>query len=221
VLSAPPIDVSALTGSPAACGVVVFCHRGAIWVTLIAKATFSLVPDGAMVPSAPADLVRADRPFDDGPRTSLRAASDFAPHRRRVDVTFVGDCHAHVGAEAVARLVRPRGTLLDAPRGESHADVGGRTPFPLPAPGAPRASAPAIAGAPWSALPAAPAPAPRDPLAETVSLVEVPASLYGARQNDAGRAGSADEVAAPPAPKWPPALPLRGAIYGRPKARRG
>ena len=59
-------------------------------LTLIAKATFQIVP------SAPASLadeqlpIAGDTPFDDG--TSLRIAGDLVPFKPRADVLLVGHC---------------------------------------------------------------------------------------------------------------------------------
>ena len=74
------VDVSPAPGALVACGSVVFRHRGQLRVAVIAKATFSFVPDGfaALAPPAPGVLT----------------ASDRVPYRPRVDVTFTGHAHA-------------------------------------------------------------------------------------------------------------------------------
>jgi hypothetical protein len=99
------VVISPLAGSPLACGSVLFRHRGHLRVTVIAKATFALVPDGIATLASPAAIVVEDVHVDEDLSGSLQAASDLAPHRPRVDVTLVGHACA-VGRAAPATVAR-------------------------------------------------------------------------------------------------------------------
>ena len=92
---------------PTTTATLVWRMRGATHVTAIVKATFSMVPEGAMTPTAPEAILRADAHHRGVPTFSARAPSDLAPYRARADVIFVGSAHAPPGATArtlVARL---------------------------------------------------------------------------------------------------------------------
>ncbi len=99
------IDVSCSAGCPNRCGAVAFRLRGRLRVTVIAKATFSLVPGGVAALASPAPLVGDEERHDAGRAGgSVRAASDLAPHRPRVDVTFVGHAWSPGGAAPAAAV---------------------------------------------------------------------------------------------------------------------
>lgn len=79
---------------------------GVAHVTAIVKATFSFATGGAMARIEARELHRAEVHHDKNPMRSLRAASDMAPRRDRVDVLFSGSAHAPNGAAAVMVPVR-------------------------------------------------------------------------------------------------------------------
>ena len=68
-------------------------------MSVIAKATFALVVEGAMRPVAPDEIHATDVHHDGDPARSLRAASDLVPYRAQADVVLTG--HAPVPDESV------------------------------------------------------------------------------------------------------------------------
>jgi hypothetical protein len=100
------VSVVSLCVFPA--GVILWeASPGQLSLTVIVKATFALVPGEAVV--APAqDPLREERHWDDNGLASLHSPGDFAPSKRRVDVTLAGHAYAPRGEPAtsiVARLV--------------------------------------------------------------------------------------------------------------------
>jgi hypothetical protein len=80
--------------------------EGKLCLTLIAKATFGLVPDGMARLVAPSPLVEDDL-FHPGDRARILShASDLAPYRPRVDVLFQGHAHSPDRVETPALAVR-------------------------------------------------------------------------------------------------------------------
>ncbi len=87
-------------------------------MTVIAKATFQLVPGRPMTPTEPVALARADHHFDRSPLKSVETASDVVPYRPACDVTLVGHAYAPQGRPVPAASVhigvfRGREPLLD------------------------------------------------------------------------------------------------------------
>src|SRR5580693_4183189 len=96
-------------GAPLEVGSIVWQEdRGALWLTLICKATFRVLP-GQMEIAADREPVRAeDAHVLDDPGKSLHAPGDLAPRKARADVALVGSAYAPRGAPVrslVARLV--------------------------------------------------------------------------------------------------------------------
>ena len=72
--------------------------------TVIVKATFALDRDGEMLLAHEQRPLDVDRP---GPSSDeLAAASDFVPHKERVDVILVGRAHAETPARAIEASIR-------------------------------------------------------------------------------------------------------------------
>jgi hypothetical protein len=92
VYSSWPVEIRPI--GLAACGTVVWRFRGQLRVTAIVKATFSLVPGGAMELEDPDDIHVAEVHHDGDPAASLWAGSDLAPFRLLADIVAVG--HAYV-----------------------------------------------------------------------------------------------------------------------------
>ncbi|MCC6554293.1 MAG: DUF2169 domain-containing protein [Polyangiaceae bacterium] len=67
-------------------------------VTVVVKATFSLVHGAEAALAAKQDSVHDDIPWDASPRGSLYAPSDFVPFKRRADVLLAGHAYAPGGA---------------------------------------------------------------------------------------------------------------------------
>jgi hypothetical protein len=92
--------------------------RGAVRVTVVAKATLAFSPGGEMALAAPVPIVRADTHFDDQPERSVRDPSDLAPHLERAEILFRGHAQAPGGTPVPEMRVRlalagDRGVVLD------------------------------------------------------------------------------------------------------------
>jgi hypothetical protein len=109
------VNITTEQGAPVTCAALASRYRGRLVVTVVVKATFALTPDGAATLRPPSPIVDCDRYLRGKPVASLEAASDLAPYKPRVDVTFVGSAHpTAAGASGVARLALFRGApLLD------------------------------------------------------------------------------------------------------------
>lgn len=83
-----PVAVTGVGGATAA--TVAWRARGQLYVTVVAKATFTIVPGGVMTPADP-DPIAVDEQND--PQVGLRTAGDLAPHLGQVDVYLTG--HAY------------------------------------------------------------------------------------------------------------------------------
>jgi uncharacterized protein YjbI with pentapeptide repeats len=84
--------MTALDTGPLACGTVQFQDAsGALFVTVIVKATYALRPGALAIVTSPLDL--HDDVYRQGSDGSLAAASDFAPIKLRADVVVVGSVH--------------------------------------------------------------------------------------------------------------------------------
>jgi hypothetical protein len=99
------VDVVSLCAFPA--GAILWeAQPSQLSLTVIVKATFALVPGEATV-APEQDSLREERHWDDNGLASLHGPGDFAPAKRRVDVTLVGHAYAPNGnpaTELVARL---------------------------------------------------------------------------------------------------------------------
>lgn len=99
------------------CATVAFRYRRRLAVTLVAKATFAIVPEGVATPITPRPIVVGDRTWGNHPTKSLEAASELAPYLPRCDVVLTGHAHARdAGTTSAAvrlALVRDGRPLLD------------------------------------------------------------------------------------------------------------
>lgn len=77
-----------------ACGARLWRAGGKRRLTVVVKASFAMVPGGAMQLVAPLDVVVSDRHGDDQPERSLVSASELAPYLPRAEVSFVGHAYA-------------------------------------------------------------------------------------------------------------------------------
>lgn len=89
-----------------AAGTVVFRHGGALYVTVVVKATFALVPGGVATRIEPLPLERDERSAGALPVLGIEAASDLAPYIPGAGVTFRGHAFAPGGRPATAHSVR-------------------------------------------------------------------------------------------------------------------
>ena len=96
----PRVDV---VGSAAA-DVVVWRKGGRLHVTVVAKATFRLVAEGAMTPLPPEPIQRVDAHHGGLATRSARVASDLAPIRHKADVLLSGN--AQLGADDAGGAVK-------------------------------------------------------------------------------------------------------------------
>jgi hypothetical protein len=99
-----PVPIT--TVGPSKGGTTLFRHAGKLHVTCVLKATFTLVPDAPMQPTAPEDLFRAEVHHRDNPTRSIRATSDVVPHLPRVDVVLSGHACAPVATTVTRQAVR-------------------------------------------------------------------------------------------------------------------
>ncbi|HEY4116447.1 MAG TPA: DUF2169 domain-containing protein [Byssovorax sp.] len=83
-----------------------FSQRGGTHLTLVVKATFSLVHDGVAELVDPEPVHAAEVHQKNNPTRSIRAASDLAPYQRRADVMFVGHAYAPGGQPTPAVRAR-------------------------------------------------------------------------------------------------------------------
>lgn len=97
------LEVVSLSSIPA--GVRTWRSRRRGFANVVAcKATYRLVGPEAELAAEQELLTPADAYWDNDPRRSLRAASDWAPYKRRTDVILVGSAYAPAGTQ-VRRLV--------------------------------------------------------------------------------------------------------------------
>jgi hypothetical protein len=94
------VAITALPGATAAS--VAWRRPGQLFVTAVVKATFSLVPDGPMVVTAPEPVFREEQAPESG--VGLRSAGDLAPYLGQTDVCLTG--HATLPAKVRRAAVR-------------------------------------------------------------------------------------------------------------------
>ena len=96
------VSVVSLCSFPA--GAILWeAQPGQLSLTVIVKATFSLVPGEAVV-APEQDPLGEERHWDDNGLASLHAPGDFAPSKRRVDVTLAG--HAYAASPTTSLVAR-------------------------------------------------------------------------------------------------------------------
>ncbi|WP_437713136.1 DUF2169 domain-containing protein [Sorangium sp. So ce448] len=100
----PALDV--LRAGPIAAGATLWRSRGQLHVTLVAKATFALVPGGEARRIEPLELVRSEVYTRGNPMKPLLAASDLAPWLARAEVVLTGHAWAPGGAPVRGMAVR-------------------------------------------------------------------------------------------------------------------
>ena len=100
----PPLEIH--TDGRVAAASVFWSAQGRTFLTILAKATFAMVPDGAAEIVSPRPIEREDRQLGNHPARSVEAASDLAPWLARCDVTAIGTAHAPGGKPATAMSVR-------------------------------------------------------------------------------------------------------------------
>lgn len=92
---------------PVACGSRLWRHDGNLHLTLIAKASFKLMPNATMrLLPRPAPIVVKDRQFRDNPSRSVIAASDMDLMRHRCDVVYLGSVYTKGNQPVGVRNVR-------------------------------------------------------------------------------------------------------------------
>lgn len=100
----PAAMVVSLPGSRAAS--VVWRARGRLHVTVIAKATFGLVPGGDMARAEPQEILTREVHHENLPSRSVRLTADLAPFVPCADVLFTGHAHAPAGARVTSLPLR-------------------------------------------------------------------------------------------------------------------
>ncbi|MBW2529334.1 MAG: DUF2169 domain-containing protein, partial [Deltaproteobacteria bacterium] len=107
---------------PVAMGSLLWRAHGKLNAAVFVKASFALVPDGAMAPVEPQAIERFDRYPQNNPIASLEAVCEALPVLPEVDVLLYGHAHAPPGpngsvtvAQSVARLslLRDGAPLID------------------------------------------------------------------------------------------------------------
>ncbi|HSN99941.1 MAG TPA: DUF2169 domain-containing protein, partial [Candidatus Nanopelagicales bacterium] len=88
------------------CGGVVWRAAGVLRVTIVVKATFGLVHEGAARLVAPAAITEWDRHHDKRGNASVEAASDIAPVMTSAGVVLTGHAYAPQGTAVPAMSVR-------------------------------------------------------------------------------------------------------------------
>jgi hypothetical protein len=120
-----PVAVTAIEGASAA--TVAWRARGQLYVSVVVKGTFVIVPGGAMTIAAP-DPIAADEQDGEG-GIGLRTAGDLAPYLRQVDVYLTGKAYPPADA---APAVTPSAPAHALPRSISVRLAVARQGAPLP-----------------------------------------------------------------------------------------
>ncbi|WP_437528399.1 DUF2169 domain-containing protein [Sorangium sp. So ce726] len=100
------LALDVLRAGPVAAGATLWRSRGQLHVTLVAKATFALVPGGEVRRIEPLELVRSEVYTRGNPMKPLLAASDLAPWLARAEVVLTGHAWAQGGAPVRGMAVR-------------------------------------------------------------------------------------------------------------------
>ncbi|WP_437326013.1 DUF2169 family type VI secretion system accessory protein [Sorangium sp. So ce381] len=100
----PALDV--LRAGPVAAGATLWRSRGQLHVTLVAKATFAMVPGGEARRIEPLEIVRSEVYTRGNPMKPLLAASELAPWLGRAEVVLTGHAWAPGGAPVRRMAVR-------------------------------------------------------------------------------------------------------------------
>lgn len=110
--------VQSATDGSVACSTLPFRYGERLQLTVIVKATFTIVPLARATHLGPGEVNRCDHEYGGNPTRSIEKANDRAPFRQRCDVTLRGHAHVPVGAPSQTHFIRigvARGehTLLD------------------------------------------------------------------------------------------------------------
>lgn len=89
VVSACPLPVGSIVWQ---------AWSGAVVLSVVAKATFLLSPEGSRLAEAQDPILDADQYWNDDPREALRAATDLVPFKRRAEIVLVGHAYAPRGS---------------------------------------------------------------------------------------------------------------------------
>lgn len=100
----PPISVVAL--HPLSGGALAWRRDGALWVTVVMKATFAMEAERSARLIAPAPVFTEDRHLDKVPGNSLEAANDLVPLLPTAGVVLTGHAYAPPGRPVPAMSVR-------------------------------------------------------------------------------------------------------------------
>jgi hypothetical protein len=105
-MSAAQLEVRVVPAGDTAVAALAWRYRGELRVTVIAKASFSFVPDGAMTRTSAQPIARDDIPYGNSPTQSVRLASDLSPYLNRADVFYTGSAHPPPGVRVETLPVR-------------------------------------------------------------------------------------------------------------------
>ena len=81
--------------------------RAGAWVlTVVVKATFTLLPGESPLDALQDEAIEEDSHWDDDPKRSLHLASDMVPRKKRAEVLVVGHAHAGGGGKVASLTAR-------------------------------------------------------------------------------------------------------------------
>lgn len=114
-MSAPAASVRLSAWMPADGAARVWRARGQLHVTVVVKASFSLIHGEDMQPLEPEPVLHGDLYDREGPTRSAKATSELSPYLQQADVTLTGYARAPEGTKVASmpvRLAIHRGHLL-------------------------------------------------------------------------------------------------------------
>src|SRR5579863_5215141 len=79
-------------------------ERGAVWLTVVCKATYRVLPGHLEISAEREPVLAEDMHVDGDPKKTVYAPADLVPRKARADVTLVGHAYAPRGG-AVRSLV--------------------------------------------------------------------------------------------------------------------
>jgi hypothetical protein len=130
-----PLGVQVAAHGPSRAAARLWRFRGQLRVTVIAKATFSLVHQAMMKISAPDAIVTGDVHHKDNPARSVRLTSDLVPYLPAAEVVLTGHAHAPRGERAASVVVGlglyDKYTVIFEKYLEVRGDAGPRGPEPF------------------------------------------------------------------------------------------
>jgi hypothetical protein len=96
-----PVPIATLNGATGA--TLLWRRHGRIYLTVVVKATFALVPGGVMTPVQPEPIARDEQESAAG----LRAAGDLVPFRNHAEVLITGHAFVPTSASGVSSASLP------------------------------------------------------------------------------------------------------------------